>query len=93
MGLKTGSWFLGQVVGKMQWSVNEQCVQYDDYDTFRPFIEQGKLVFHVGYSYSARDVSAKDVSDTCGSAQASGFSTVLKDVDLDDWVIECPQSS
>ena len=67
-----------------------QCVQYNECDTFRPFIEQGKPVFHIEYPDNAPDVSAKDVSDTCGSAQASGFSTVLEDMDLDDWVIECP---
>ena len=90
MVLKNEGASLGQVVGKMQWSVNEQCVQYNECDMFWPFIEQGKPVFHIEHPDNAPDVSAKDVSDTCGSAQASGFSTVLKDMDLDDWVIECP---
>ena len=80
MVLKNGGAILGQVVEKMQWSLHEQCVQYNECDTFRPFIEQGKPVFHIEYPDNPPDVSAKDVSDTCGSAQASGFSTVLKDI-------------
>ncbi|KAK3172532.1 hypothetical protein OEA41_005854 [Lepraria neglecta] len=69
---------------------NNNGVSLTQADAVEPFIEQGKPVFHIEYPDNAPDVSAKDVSDTCGSAQASDFSTVLKDMDLDDWVIECP---
>ena len=93
LGLKNGGAILDRVLGKMQWGVNEQCVQYDECDVFRPFIEQGKPVFHIEYPDGAPDVSAKVVSDVCGRKQASGFSSVLKTMDLVDWVVECPSSS
>lgn len=93
MGLKNGGAILEQVVGKLQWSVNEQCVQYDECDDFRAFIEQGKPVFHFEYPKGAPDVNEKEIRESCNGEGASGFSSVLKKMELDDWVVECSQSS
>ena len=90
IGLKNGGAILDQVVGRMQWSVNEQCVQYGECEVFRPFIEQGKPVFHIEYPDSTPDVSASEVATVCEDEGAKGFSTVLKEMGLGDWVVECP---
>ncbi|KAL2037949.1 hypothetical protein N7G274_009424 [Stereocaulon virgatum] len=92
VGLKNGGAILGQVIRNMQWSINEQCVKYNECDTFRPFIEQGKPVFHIKYLDGTPDVPAQVVSGTCGNVHAKEFSTVLKRIDLDDWVVEYPSS-
>ena len=61
----------------MQWSVNEQCVQYSECNTFRPFIDAGKPVFHIEYPKSAPSVSVSQKDSFCGNQDADGFSSVL----------------
>lgn len=90
VGLKNTGEIIPQVLGKMQWAVNEQCVQYGECDTWRPFVEAGKPVFHIEYPDGAPNVAAQKVDSICGKADAKGFETVLKDMDLDDWVEACP---
>jgi hypothetical protein len=87
--LKNAGTIVNQTVGMLQWEVNEQCVQYDECELFRPFIEAGKPVFHIEYPKSAPDVSVSTKESICGDTEANGFSTVLKNMDLDDWVDEC----
>ena len=95
VGLKNAGGIIAQVIDNMQWSVNEQCVKYGECDTYAAFISKGKPVLHIEYSKDAPDVSASDdIKNDCGgrgtSGGAEGFSGVLKKMDLDDWVIECP---
>jgi hypothetical protein len=73
----------------MQWEVNEQCIQYDECDTFAPFIAADKPVFHIEYPSAAPDVSATTKANICDDSSARGFSTILKDMDLDNWLAEC----
>jgi hypothetical protein len=89
IGLKNGGKIVSQTIGMMEWEVNEQCVQYGECDTFRPFIEAGKPVFHIEYPDGAPKVSASEKSSACGDSSEQGFSTVLKNMDLDDWVETC----
>ena len=95
IGLKNGGAILEQVVGKMQFSVNEQCVKYSECDKYQPFIMQGKPVFHIEYPKGSPDISADKVAQSCGgegtSGGAIGFSSVLKNMNLDDWMVECPK--
>ena len=95
MGLKNGGAILQQVVGKLQFSVNEQCVQYSECDEYQPFIKQGKPVFHIEYPNGSPNISAESVAKSCGgegtNGGAIGFSSVLKKMNLDDWVVECPR--
>jgi hypothetical protein len=86
---------LPNVIDIMQWSVNEQCVQYDECDIFAPFIQQGKPVFHVEYpkgdSISNNDeASEQEVKIICNNEQSLGFSTIMKNIVLDDWTESCP---
>jgi len=89
IGLKNGGTIVNATLDIMQWEVNEQCVQYDECSTFQPFIEAGKPVFHIEYPDGAPHVSANAKTSACGNAEEKGFSTLLKDMDLDDWVEFC----
>lgn len=89
IGLKNGGAIINDTIDMMQWEVNEQCVQYDECDLFRPFIDAGKPVFHIEYPDSAPDISANTKSSFCHDASAEGFSTVLKDMDLDNFIESC----
>lgn len=50
VGLKNAASIVSRLVNKVDYSVQEQCVQYEDCADFRPFIQQNKPVFHVEYS-------------------------------------------
>lgn len=89
MGLKNGAAIINETIGLMQWEVNEQCVQYGECDLFRPFIDAGKPVFHIEYPDSAPDISATTKASICEDSSARGFSTVLKNMDLDDFIDAC----
>lgn len=89
IGLKNAGEIINETIEMMQWEVNEQCVQYQECDIFRPFIEAGKPVFHIEYPSSAPEVSATTKAKYCDDPSAAGFSSVLKDMDLDNWVDAC----
>ena len=89
LGLKNAVEIVNQTVDMMQWEVNEQCEQYQECDALRPFIRAGKPVFHIEYPKSAPDVSASSKAAICSDPTADGFSTILKDMDLDDWLDAC----
>lgn len=89
IGLKNAGTIVSQVVGMMQWEVNEQCVQYSECDAFQPFIEAGKPVFHVEYPSSAPSISATTKAKYCNDTTAVGFSSILKNLNLDDWIETC----
>ena len=94
IGLKNAGEILNDVIDLMQWSVNEQCVQYEECDIFRPFISQGKPVFHVEYPKGNSDTNTLVATDTktsiCDNPSAAGFSTIIKNMDLDSWTERCP---
>ena len=94
LGLKNAGEIIDSVIDKMQWSVNEQCVQFDECETFAPFVARGKPVFHVEYPKGSDVNNDVDVSDDtknemCGAPSASGFSTIIKNMNLDSWVETC----
>ena len=75
----------------MQWQVNEQCVEYGECETFQPFIEADKPVFHIEYPKEETKFSTAQLCGK-GNATLNGFSTVLKNMDLDDVVTQCTNS-
>jgi endo-alpha-1,4-polygalactosaminidase (GH114 family) len=89
IGLKNAGDIIAEVIDLMQWVVNEQCIEYDECDLFQPFIEANKPVFHIEYPSGAPDVSISVVDNVCNSSVITGFSTLLKDMDLDNWVEFC----
>jgi hypothetical protein len=54
-----------QMVGSLQWEVNEQCVQHGKCDQIRAFIDAGKPVFHIEYPDSALNVDAATKGKIC----------------------------
>ncbi|KAJ9646455.1 hypothetical protein H2201_001414 [Coniosporium apollinis] len=93
IGLKNAAEIIPQVINVTHFSVNEQCVEYSECDTFAAFVQDGKPVFHIEYPSSAPSIQANVVSNICsGDGDAEGaerFSTVLKNMNLDGWVEYC----
>ncbi|KAJ5317034.1 hypothetical protein N7508_001542 [Penicillium antarcticum] len=65
IGLKNGGDIIGSVIDKMQWSVNEQCAEYNECDVYAAFTEVNKPVFHIEYSDETieSDSSSTDATD------------------------------
>ena len=96
LGLKNAGDIIPDVLPIVHFSVNEQCVEEDECDTFHAFIDAGKPVFHIEYPNGAgasdglKDNVVQKYCDDKGNAQGSGgFSTVLKKMELDGWVEYC----
>lgn len=105
IGLKNGGDIISSVLPVVDFSVNEQCVQYNECSTFHTFIDAGKPVFHIeypggdgdlaqgvatnGFSEDLRKKSCGDGDDGGKKEGTDGFSTVLKKMALDGWVQFC----
>lgn len=73
----------------MDYQVNEECVKYNEADTFQAFIKAKKAVFHIEYpSGVPKSMKAADSyrSNINKNPYTAGFSTVLKTMDLSGWV-------
>ncbi|KAJ5856140.1 uncharacterized protein N7529_010084 [Penicillium soppii] len=73
IGLKNGGDIIGSVIDKMQWSVNEQCAEYNECDVYAAFTKVNKPVFHIEYSdetieSSGSDTAANTTTDTDSDA-------------------------
>ncbi|TVY55783.1 hypothetical protein LCER1_G003799 [Lachnellula cervina] len=90
VGLKNGGDIIPAVLPFVDFSVNEQCVQYDEVASFSSFIKAGKPVFHIEYPEEMKSKTIKHLRAKTGPAlNAVGFSTVLKKMDLNGWVEFC----
>ncbi|WP_232293261.1 endo alpha-1,4 polygalactosaminidase [Stigmatella aurantiaca] len=83
VGLKNDVDQVTQLVNDFDFQVNEECLQYDECDTLRPFITAGKAVFHIEYGGAALAQSV------CPEANALGFDTLVKNLELDAARISC----
>jgi hypothetical protein len=99
LGLKNAGDIIAEVLPIVHFSVNEQCVEESECDTFHAFIDADKPVFHIEYPDGAGDGSGLErtvVQKYCGdkgaAAGSGGFSTVLKKMDLDGWVEYCDEA-
>jgi hypothetical protein len=89
VGLKNAVELTNDLVEVFDWSLNEECLQYDECTALRPFIEADKAVFHV--EYVNRSAQGPDLADeVCGDPTIAGFSTLIKTWDLDAWQLACP---
>lgn len=92
-GLKNAGSIIPEVIDDVHFSVNEQCVQYSECETFAPFIEDNKPVFHIEYPDGAPRVASSKSSEICSqkgkAAGTKDFSTVIKKMNLDGWVEYC----
>ncbi|KAK8924333.1 hypothetical protein H634G_06468 [Metarhizium anisopliae BRIP 53293] len=97
-GLKNAADIIDDVLDVVAFSVNEQCVENSECESYAPFIQAGKPVFNIEYpsdAGAARGVSSAVSTDICsrrGKSQgAENFSTVIKKMNLDGWVEYCDQ--
>jgi len=94
IGLKNAGDIIPDVIDFVDFSVNEQCIEYSECETFAAFIEADKPVFNIEYPEGApRDISTKVKDEICsqrGKARGTeDFSIVIKKMDLDGWVEYC----
>lgn len=94
IGLKNAGQIIDSVIDNMQWSVNEQCVQYGECDTFSAFTDANKPIFHIEYpkgddTNNNNDVTSAQKKTACVFDGSDKFSTVIKNMDLDNWVEFC----
>jgi hypothetical protein len=89
IGLKNAGAIVNATVNFLQWEVNEQCEQYQECDLFQPFIAADKPVFHIEYPKGTPSISSDTKSGICDNPSAQGFSTVIKEMGLNDWVETC----
>lgn len=105
IGLKNGGGIVTEVVDKVEFEVNEQCVKYRECKLYQPFIATNKLVFHIEYpraDLDPTDLNSTDLNSTinatvsldametiCAHKQTANFSTILKNIGLDDGMKAC----
>lgn len=97
MGLKNAGDIIPSVLPVVDFSVNEQCIEYGECETFHAFIDAGKPVFHIEYpAGGGENLKVETVKKYCGDEgdgkSSEGFSTVLKKMELDGWVEYCDQT-
>jgi len=89
IGLKNAGEIIGSVLNEIDFAVNEQCIENSECSTWQPVVEAGKPVFHIEYPSDAPSISAAKQQKYCDGAGEEGFATLLKNMDLDDWVEYC----
>lgn len=83
IGLKNGAdtTFVKDMVPIVDWTLNEQCFEFSECSTLKPFIDAGKAVLQVEYNL--------DPSQFCTQANAMSFNAMKKNVILDEPRIAC----
>ncbi|MGH2535483.1 MAG: endo alpha-1,4 polygalactosaminidase [Thermomicrobiales bacterium] len=77
IGLKNDIYQVEELVAHFDWELNEECFQYDECDLLLPFIEVGKPVFQIEYGPPSL------AAEVCPRAEALGFDTLIKNLELD----------
>ncbi|KAH8687191.1 glycoside hydrolase superfamily [Tricladium varicosporioides] len=96
-GLKNALAIISDVQSVVSFAVNEQCAQYNECTAYHNFIAAGKPVFHIEYP-AKTPAAGQNPSFTAAERNtickaAAGFSTVLKAIGLDGWVMYCDGST
>lgn len=86
VGLKNDLEQVEALVDYYDFSINEQCFQYNECDLLLPFIQAGKPVLHAEYPGEEGGLSLSDrsVEALCSAAKKLQFSTLVLPVALDD---------
>lgn len=63
-------------------AVVEECARFGECSSYTPFTQAGKAVLHVEYE--------GDLASFCPATKPLGFSSMLKNLDLDAWRSVCP---
>jgi uncharacterized protein (TIGR03437 family) len=81
VGLKNDLDQIPQLVGDFDWALNEQCFEYNECNSLRPFIQAGKAVFHVEYE--------RTTAQFCTQTNGLNFNSLRKNYDLDAFRQAC----
>ncbi|MFJ2742328.1 endo alpha-1,4 polygalactosaminidase [Streptomyces sp. NPDC087440] len=81
VGLKNDLEQIPQLVRHFDFAVNEECAEFDECESLRPFITAGKAVFHVEYTLPN--------GEFCAESRRLGLSSMRKNLDLDPWRKPC----
>lgn len=83
VGLKNDMNQIEQLVADFDFSVNEQCFEYNECDLLMPFINAGKPVLNAEYKQIyVDDISARET--LCTQSKEKQFSTLILPLLLDD---------
>lgn len=83
MGLKNDVEQIPQLVAAFDFTVNEECFAYDECRRVVPFVDADKAVFNIEYG------GARRARKVCPQANALGFDSLVKNLDLDARRIAC----
>lgn len=94
ISLKNAGEIVPSVVGLVDFSVNESCAEYSECNIWQSFIQQGKPVFHVEYPKGSstnnyNNVPTNQANKVCDAGGSSGFSSIIKNQNLDDFIQNC----
>jgi len=84
VGLKNALGAISALADRVDWALNEQCVQYDECHRYAPLVRRGVPVFVVEYTGSQRRV--------CSVAHRWGLFAQRKHLDLGAWSQRCDGS-
>jgi endo-alpha-1,4-polygalactosaminidase (GH114 family) len=98
LALKNAGSIVSRVINIVEYSVQEQCIEFDNCEQFVPFIKANKPVFHVEYPKGDKTndnnlIATDKKTNICGNAAAAGFSTIIKNMDLDSFIQPCPSNT
>ncbi|EAR10582.1 endo alpha-1,4 polygalactosaminidase [Reinekea blandensis] len=83
IGLKNDLGQIEQLVDTFDFAVNEECFEYNECDSLKPFIQAGKAVLNAEYS-AYLYTSEYGRTQLCNQARELRFSTLILPLDLDD---------
>ena len=81
VGLKNDVDQIPDLVSSFEFTVNEQCNEYDECDTLLPFVHAGKAAFNVEYNLNT--------SQFCPSDEKKDITGIKKTLDLTAWIQSC----
>jgi len=81
VGLKNDLDQIPALVGDFDFAVNEQCAQYGECDTLKPFIKANKAVFHVEYELPT--------TKFCANSRRLKLSSLQKKYESGAWRRSC----
>ncbi len=83
VGLKNDLDQVADLLDYFDFSVNEQCFEYDECEYLTPFIDANKAVFNAEYDQTYVDDSTARTA-LCSAANSLQFSTLVLPLNLDD---------
>jgi len=91
-GLKNSNNVVPQVADVADFSVVEQCQEYDECHKYSPFINKNKPVFSIEYTDTPKAIEqGKSIETICSVAKSFNFSAVVKTLELVSGGTVCPK--